>query len=136
MVTQIHTLDPPHRFHPHTGIREGLRNKPATTVQRNITEKGKEQLPQRARKMSKKGFYEMLIFICEKGFVHYADILDYNLSNRIVQSRATVTLIIRNLTRLGLIKRIVVDPRPIRTIYQPTNKGQELLKHLDAIERL
>lgn len=88
------------------------------------------------RKMSKKGFYETLIFICEKGSIHYCDILDYNLSNRIVQSRATVTLIIRSLTRLGLIKRIVVDSRPIRTIYQPTKKGQELLKHLNAIEHL
>ena len=88
------------------------------------------------RKMSKKGFYETLIFICEKGSVHYADILDYNLSNRIVQSRATVTLTIRGLTRLELIKRTVIDSRPVRTIYQPTEKGQKLLQHLHAIEQL
>lgn len=39
------------------------------------------------RKMSKKGFYETLEFVCEKGSVHYAEILKYDLENRIVQSR-------------------------------------------------
>lgn len=88
------------------------------------------------RKMSKKGYYETLSFICQKESVHYAEILDYALKNAIVQSRATVTLIVRNLAALGLIKRTIVDSRPIRTVYQPTEKGQKLLKHLRAIEQL
>jgi len=86
--------------------------------------------------MSKKGYYETLSFICQKGSAHYSEILDYNLKNAIVQSRATVTLIVRNLAALGLIKRTIVDSRPIRTIYQPTEKGQKLLKHLQAMEQL
>jgi len=88
------------------------------------------------RKMSKKGFYETLRFICEKAPVHYAEISDYNLKNMIVQSRATVTLIVRNLAKLELIKRTIVDSRPIRTVYHPTEKGLELLRHLQAIEQL
>jgi len=88
------------------------------------------------RKMSKKGFYETLEFVCEKGSVHYADILDYDLKKGIVQSRATVTLIVRGLSRLDLIRRTVMDSRPIRTVYQPTEKGLKLLRHLQAIEQL
>jgi DNA-binding HxlR family transcriptional regulator len=68
--------------------------------------------------------------------VHYTEILDYDLNTSVVASRATVTLIIRNLTALGLIKRSIVDSRPVRTVYQPTEKGQKLLEHLRAIEQL
>jgi DNA-binding HxlR family transcriptional regulator len=96
----------------------------------------RESLSNLLRKMSKKGYYETLSFICQKGSTHYAEILDYNLENAIVQSRATVTLIVRNLAALGLIKRTIVDSRPIRTIYQPTEKGQNLLNHLHAMEKL
>jgi DNA-binding HxlR family transcriptional regulator len=45
-------------------------------------------------------------------------------------------LIARNLTALALIRRTVVDSRPIRTVYQPTEKGQKLLRLLQAIEQL
>jgi len=88
------------------------------------------------RKMSKKGYHETLSFVCQKGSAHYAEILDYNLKNAVVNSRATVTLIVRNLAALGLIKRTVIDSRPIRTVYQPTEKGQKLLRLLQAIEQL
>jgi DNA-binding HxlR family transcriptional regulator len=88
------------------------------------------------RKMSKTGFYETLEFVREKGSVHYAEILKYDLENHIVQSRATVTLIVRGLSKMNLIKRTIMDTRPIRTVYQPTEKGLKLLKHLKEIEKL
>jgi len=88
------------------------------------------------RKMSKKGFYETLEFVCEKGSAHYAEILKYDLENGIVQSRATVTLIVRGLSKMNLIKRTVIDSRPIRTVYQPTEKGLKLMRHLKDIENL
>jgi DNA-binding HxlR family transcriptional regulator len=88
------------------------------------------------RKMSKKGFFETLEFICEKESVHYADILKFSVENQIVQSRATVTLIVRGLLKLNLIKRTVMDSRPVRTIYEPTEKGSELLRHLREIEAI
>ena len=97
---------------------------------------GKLNLAELLRKMSKKGYYETLSFICQKGSVHYSEILDYGLNTPIVESRATVTLIVRNLTALGLIKRSIVDARPVRTIYQPTEKGRKLLDYLHSIEQL
>jgi DNA-binding HxlR family transcriptional regulator len=96
----------------------------------------RESLSNLLRKMSKKGYYETLSFICQKGSAHYAEILDYNLKNAVVKSRATVTLIVRNLAALALIKRTIVDSRPIRTVYQPTEKGQKLLRLLQAMEQL
>jgi DNA-binding HxlR family transcriptional regulator len=97
---------------------------------------GKPDLAELLRKMSKKGYYETLSFICQKGSVHYSEILDYGLNTPIVESRATVTLIVRNLAAMGLIKRSIVDARPVRTIYQLTEKGQKLLGYLKAIEQL
>lgn len=88
------------------------------------------------RKMSKTGFIETLEFICRKRSVHYAEILNYNLENEIVKSRATVTLIIRNLVKMSLIERSVLDSRPVRTIYEPTEKGLKLIRHLQEIQRL
>jgi len=35
-----------------------------------------------------------------------------------------VERIVRNLTAMGLIKRSIVDSRPVLTVYQPTGKGQ------------
>lgn len=98
--------------------------------------KNKPSLADLLRKMSKKGYYQTLKFISQKGSAHYAEILDYNLKTPIVESRATVTLTVRNLTALGLIKRTIVDARPIRTVYKPTEKGQKLLGYLQAIEEI
>jgi DNA-binding HxlR family transcriptional regulator len=86
--------------------------------------------------MSKRGFYETLKFICERGSVHYSEILNHDLKERVVESRATVTLIVRELVRLGLIERQVIDSRPIRTVYKPMEKGRRLLQHLQDIENL
>jgi DNA-binding HxlR family transcriptional regulator len=88
------------------------------------------------RKMSKKGFYETLEYICKNESVHYADILKFAVESHIVQSRATVTLIVRGLLKLELIKRTVMDSRPIRTVYKPTEKGSELFRRLQEIEDL
>ncbi|MGD6934234.1 MAG: winged helix-turn-helix transcriptional regulator [Candidatus Bathyarchaeia archaeon] len=68
--------------------------------------------------------------------MHYSEIFDYGLNTPIVESRATVTLSVRNLTAMGLIKRSIVDAKPIRTVYQPTEKGKNLLEYLQAIAQL
>lgn len=98
--------------------------------------KGKPDLAELLRKMSKKGYYPTLSFICQKGSVHYSEILNYGLNTPIVESKATVTLIVRNLTGMGLIKRSIINSRPVRTVYQLTEKGQKLLEYLHAIEQL
>jgi DNA-binding HxlR family transcriptional regulator len=96
----------------------------------------REALLSLLRKMSKKGFYETLELVCEKGSVHYSEILKHDLENKIVESRATVTLIVRGLSKMNLIKRTVIDSRPVRTVYEPTEKGLELSQLLKEIEKL
>jgi len=88
------------------------------------------------RMMSKKGFYETLEFIRDRESVHYAEVLRYDLENHIIKSRATMTLIVRTLSKMNLIQRTVLDSRPIRTVYKPTEKGLKLLRHLQEIESL
>jgi len=111
----------------------------ATGIQMCATEMENEKrkaLQNTLRKMSKKGFLETFEFICAKQSVHYSEILKYDVENHIVQSRATVTLIVRSLSKLNLIERTVMDSRPIRTVYKPTEKGTKLLIHLNEIEKL
>jgi len=61
-------------------------------MQQKMENEKRKALLNTLRKMSKKGFLETLEFICEKDTVHYSEILKFDVENRIVQSRATVTL--------------------------------------------
>jgi hypothetical protein len=56
------------------------------------------------RKMSKKGFYETLEFIVEKQSVHYADTLRFDIDNQVVKTRSSVTVIVRTLLKMVLLK--------------------------------
>jgi len=86
------------------------------------------------RKMSKKGFYQTLLYISEKGEVHYNDILRYATSNKIVDSRSQVRTIVNTLTDFDLLDRTVSSQRPIRTTYKLSRKGQGILHHLKQME--
>lgn len=88
------------------------------------------------KKMSKKGSYDILEYVSEKGSLHYGEIMSFALDNHVVQSRATVTLVVRNLSKLGLLKRTVIDSRPVRTVYEHTENGQKVLKHFQEMEKL
>ncbi len=84
--------------------------------------------------MSKKGFYEVFNHIHEKKSVHYNEVLKYVLDKKIVDSRASVTIILNGLTNLGLLDRIVTDTRPIRTSYQISKTGHHIIKNLKELE--
>lgn len=86
------------------------------------------------RKLSKKGFYETLEHLSINEPLHYADILEFALEKRVVESRATVTLIVRGLLQMGLIERTVLDTRPVRTVYKVTEKGSKVLELMQQIE--
>ncbi len=86
------------------------------------------------RKMSKKGFYDVLNHVNEKKNVHYNDVLNYLLDKKIVDSRASVTIILNGLTNLGLLERTVTNTRPVRTIYQVSSNGHAILKILRDLE--
>jgi len=88
------------------------------------------------RKISKKGFYDVLNHIIEHENVHYNDVLRLCLEKRIISSRASVTIILNGLTELGILEREVSQSRPIRTTYKVSKKGKTVLKHLKELEQL
>jgi DNA-binding HxlR family transcriptional regulator len=86
--------------------------------------------------MSKKGFYEILNYIYEKKNVHYNEVLRYALDKRIVESRASITIILNGLTNLGLLERTVTDTRPIRTNYAVSKTGHNIIRNLRELENI
>jgi DNA-binding HxlR family transcriptional regulator len=107
--------------------------KPLLLIEDNLR---REEFLRLLRKLSKKGFYDALLFIKSKGTVHYAEVLDYCMKNRVVDSRATVTIVLNGLTDLGLVNRMVSQTRPVRTSYQLTEKGKKILEYLEKIESI
>lgn len=88
------------------------------------------------RKMAKKGFYEILNYIAEKKTVHYNEVLRHAMDKKIVDSRASITIILNGLTNLGLLERKVTDERPIRTNYSVSKNGHQIIKNLKELEQL
>lgn len=85
---------------------------------------------------SKKGFYDVLVFVEGKGTVGYSDILKHCLREKVVESRGTVPKIVNGLSDLGLVERSVSARRPVRTSYAVTPKGKSVLENLRKIEEL
>lgn len=86
------------------------------------------------RKMSKKGFYEVFNYVHEKKSVHYNEVLKYVLDKKIVDIRASVTIILNGLTNLGLLERTVTDTRPIRTSHHISKTCHQIIKNLRELE--
>jgi DNA-binding HxlR family transcriptional regulator len=84
--------------------------------------------------MSKKGFYDILKYVEEEKRVHYNDVLRYALDGKIVDSRASITIVLNGLTNLGLLERTVIDTRPIRTSYSVSKKGHSVIKNIKDLE--
>lgn len=87
-------------------------------------------------KLSKKGFYEILLFVSEKGQAHYSEVLVYSTKNNLARSDATITRALSTLTKMGILRRRVSEDTPIRTTYDLTKTGKELVKHLKEIQNL
>lgn len=87
------------------------------------------------RKMSKKGFFQIFVFISERGEVHYNDVMKYAMSSKIVNSRASVTIALNALTDLDVLDRTVSAQRPVRTTYRLNKKGRAVLQHLKEISK-
>jgi DNA-binding HxlR family transcriptional regulator len=85
--------------------------------------------------MSKKGFYQVLQHIDEKGELHFNDVLRHALSIKIVNSRSQVISIMNGLTDLGLLDRTVSAKRPLRTTYSVSKKGKSVLHILRQLEK-
>ena len=68
--------------------------------------------------------------------IHYNDVLKHCLEKRIVDSRASITIILNGLTDLDILEREVSQTRPIRTTYKVSKKGKVVIKHLKDLEPL
>ena len=96
----------------------------------------KNKLLEILRKLSKKGYYEILLLVSEKKQVHYSEILDYVNENKLARSDASVTGALKTLTNFGLLRRSVSQEAPVRTTYDLTKKGKEFVKHLTDLQDL
>lgn len=71
----------------------------------------------------------ILLFLHKQGEVRYADL------TKLIASRGTLSLNIRELEDEGLIQRRVVTSKPIQAHYSLTDRGKEVATHFDKIEK-
>jgi len=71
----------------------------------------------------------ILLFLHEKGEVRYADL------TKLITSRGTLSLNIKELEEEGLIQRRVVTTKPIQAHYSLTDKGMGIAALLDKIKK-
>ena len=71
----------------------------------------------------------ILLFLYEKGEVRYTDF------TKLIASRGTLSLNLKELSEEGLIQRRIVTTKPIQAYYSLTDKGTEIAIHLDKIKK-
>ena len=72
---------------------------------------------------------KILLFLYKKGEVRYTELA------RLIASRGTLSLSLKELDKEGLIQRRVVTTKPIQTYYSLTDKGKEIATHFDKIKK-
>ena len=72
----------------------------------------------------------ILLFLHEKGEVRYADL------TKLIASRGTLSVNLKELSEEGLIQRRIVTTKPIQAHYSLTDKGKEIAVHLDKARAL
>ena len=71
----------------------------------------------------------ILLFLHEQGEVRYADL------TKLIASRGTLSINIKELEEEDLIQRRVVTTKPIQAHYSLTDKGREVATHCDKIKK-
>jgi DNA-binding HxlR family transcriptional regulator len=71
---------------------------------------------------------EILLFLHSKGDVRYTDLA------RLIASRGTLSLSLKELDEEGLIQRRIVTTKPIQAHYSLTDKGKEVANHIETIK--
>lgn len=71
----------------------------------------------------------ILLFLHEKGEVRYTDL------TKLIASRGTLSLNIKDLEGEGLIYRRVVTTKPIQAHYSLTDKGKKIATQFDKIKK-
>jgi DNA-binding HxlR family transcriptional regulator len=72
---------------------------------------------------------KILLFLYQHGEVRYADF------TKLIASRGTLSLNIRELEEEELIQRRVVTTKPIQAYYSLTDRGKEIASHFCTIEK-
>ena len=70
---------------------------------------------------------QILLFLYEKGEVRHGNL------TKLITSRGTLSLSIRDLEEEGLVQRRVAPTKPIKSFYSLTGKGREVAKRLQEI---
>jgi DNA-binding HxlR family transcriptional regulator len=72
---------------------------------------------------------EILLFLYKKGEVRYTDLA------KLIASRGTLSLNLKELDEEGLIQRRVVTTKPIQAYYSLRDRGKEIATHFDTIKK-
>jgi DNA-binding HxlR family transcriptional regulator len=72
----------------------------------------------------------ILIFLYENGEVRYTDL------TKLIASRGTLSIIVKELEEEKLIQRRVVTTKPIQAHYSLTDRGREIASLLSKIEKI
>ena len=73
---------------------------------------------------------KILLFLLERGEVRYADL------TKLMTSRGTLSLNLKELSEEGLIQRRIVTTKPIQAHYSLTEKGKQIAIHLGRIQKI
>ncbi len=73
---------------------------------------------------------KILLFLLERGEVRYADL------TKLMTSRGTLSLNLKELSEEGLVQRRIVTTKPIQAHYSLTEKGKQIAIHLDRIQKI
>jgi DNA-binding HxlR family transcriptional regulator len=80
----------------------------------------------------KKGVIEVIFYLDKVGKTGYYEIYKQNF----VVSRQTFANLLKELENMGLVSRKVIDGRPPRVEYSLTEKGKEIAKILDELDKI
>lgn len=72
---------------------------------------------------------EIILFLHSKGEVRYTDLA------KLIASRGTLSLNLKELDEEGLIQRRIVTTKPIQAYYSLTDKGREIATYIEKIKK-
>lgn len=71
-----------------------------------------------------------MLFLYQKGETRHAEL------SKLIISRGTLSLSLKDLEKEELIQRKILDTKPLQSLYSLTEKGKAIAKQLNEIERL
>lgn len=84
------------------------------------------------RLLFKKGRINLLLYLHKKKSARHSEIIN----QRFVQSRSSVSVMLTELEKNNLIKRVVISTKPPQTYYELTEHGENIVRHIQEIKRI